>query len=686
MVNFEKAVILGYLFNLIESHGHRSAVLLEIGEYLGSNRTLLGDAQADLDQLVENEELNGRAANPSRAALKKLRQLMTKLIGARIAAMKDDEPSTLEKNITMLGEHLELAIEERAFLGLVIRHRCHGVFNGFLNEITRNHLNTMEAAAISTGLDLDALVEVLRPHGRLLAAGVLQRPERTGSDLDDHYQLPDQLFNAIHRNNGDLTALLSSILGEPANPTFDWEDFAHLGPVRERLATLLQRVGSERTSGVNILLWGEPGTGKTEFCKTLAAHLGWRLYAVGETDDSGDMPTKGERMSAYRLSQNLLRYRRETLLMFDEMDDLFERPSFGRKANPPSKVYMNRLLESNPVPSLWLINNPGMLDDAFVRRMSLVIEVKVPPPSQRERVWRRLLERNRIELPAADVKELAGLNLSPALIDSAARYTRQVDGSAEDFRFAAQGILQLIRGRRPLPRIDTLEFQPELTRADIDLNRLTERLAAAPNRAFSLCLYGPPGTGKSAYLRFLAERLEMPILFKRASDLLDMYVGGSEKQIAEAFREAIDQEAFLIFDEADSLLGDRRQAVRSWEVSQVNEMLTWMESHPLPFACTTNLRERLDQASLRRFTFKCCFDYLEQDQLGMAFRHFFGVEAPTAACRGLATLTPGDFAVVRKKAGVLDLLGDPRALLELLEDEARKKQEQPARAVGFGRG
>jgi transitional endoplasmic reticulum ATPase len=56
----------------------------------------------------------------------------------------------------------------------------------------------------------------------------------------------------------------------------------------------------------------------------------------------------------------------------------------------------------------------------------------------------------------------------------------------------------------------------------------------------------------------------------------------------------------LIFDEADSLLFDRREAVRSWEVSQVNEMLTWMEQHPLPFCCTTKMMEKFDSASLRR--------------------------------------------------------------------------------------
>ena len=78
-----------------------------------------------------------------------------------------------------------------------------------------------------------------------------------------------------------------------------------------------------------------------------------------------------------------------------------------------------------------------------------------------------------------------------------------------------------------------------------------------------------------------------------------------------------------------SLLADRRFARRSWEVSQVNEMLTWMESHPLPFACTTNFAEHLDAATLRRFVFEVALDYLSPEQVERAFGAYFGM-APSA--------------------------------------------------------
>ena len=161
-----------------------------------------------------------------------------------------------------------------------------------------------------------------------------------------------------------------------------------------------------------------------------------------------------------------------------------------------------------------------------------------------------------------------------------------------------------------------------------------------------------------------------------------MWVGESEKNIADAFTEARDQEKFLVFDEAESLLGDRRYAVRSWELTQVNEMLTWMETHPLPFACTTNYMERLDHATMRRFHFKLRFDYLSSEKVVLAFRSFFHLEPPYEV-ELLTNLAPGDFAVVRRQAEVLGQLDDAGALLTLLKEESENKPEQN-NPLGFG--
>ena len=182
-------------------------------------------------------------------------------------------------------------------------------------------------------------------------------------------------------------------------------------------------------------------------------------------------------------------------------------------------------------------------------------------------------------------------------------------------------------------------------------------------------------------MKQLAGQLGMPVLVKRASDLLGSYVGQTEVQIAAAFQEAREKQSFLIFDEADSLLSDRSLAHRSWEVSQVNEMLTWMESHPFPFACTTNLVERLDEASLRRFTFKVGFKALTKDQIRLAFTEFFGAQAPEVI-NDFSGLTPADFTVVHKKAEIMGIIDQPEELARMLKLEISVKKSTPQK-IGF---
>ncbi len=127
-------------------------------------------------------------------------------------------------------------------------------------------------------------------------------------------------------------------------------------------------------------------------------------------------------------------------------------------------------------------------------------------------------------------------------------------------------------------------------------------------------------------------------------------------------------------------------------------MLTRMESHPLPFCCTTNLTARLDPASLRRFTFNVTFDYLDRRGIELACATFFAAAisrpagrpanlgANLGANRGanlgeLPNLTPGDFAAVRRKAVILGALGDAAEVARLLVAASEAK---PGRAATIG--
>jgi transitional endoplasmic reticulum ATPase len=314
----------------------------------------------------------------------------------------------------------------------------------------------------------------------------------------------------------------------------------------------------------------------------------------------------------------------------------------------------------------------------------LCIEIRQPGLEIRAKLWKEMACSEGVVLTATDASELAcSVPAAPGILRNALRATRLVNGNSKTALQVASGIARVVNGGcMPLPEENTsFHYDPALVQADCDLAALAKKVTKG-DTPFSptLLLSGPPGCGKSAYARYLAAQMGLPILIKRASDLIGPFVGESEARIASAFAEARDTRAFLVFDEADSLLADRRGAQRSWEVSQVNEMLTWMESHPLPFACTTNLPDQLDHASLRRFLFKARFGYLRTDQTELAFQSFFGVTAPVELYR-LENLTPADFAVVRRRATFLDSPPNANAWVAMLATECTGREG--SRRIGF---
>ena len=512
-------------------------------------------------------------------------------------------------------------------------------------------------------------------------------------DNDGDIEIVKRLLRLVSApSDSDLD--VCRLLLDAATPgELEWSDFDHVEEDRDHIEKLVKGALSTVTPGVNILVCGPPGTGKTEFCKTLAARLGTNLYSVGEEDERGRDPDRRERLQELRLAQRLLAPSRGSILLFDEMEDILSDPSSGWMPFSPngfsylrssgSKVFLNRILECTPVPTLWTSNSAWATCKTVLRRMTFALELRKPPCRVRERILGRELARHGIKATEEDTRSLAKeFDVTPGVASSAIAGASLCGGDLAAVRLGVRSLSRVISGEKPPVNQGPPEkFDLALVRADIDPVGFADRIVKSGGKHFSLCLQGPPGTGKSAFVRYLAERLGLQVTQKRASNLMSMWVGQTEQLIAEAFAEARAEGSILVFDEADSLLADRRGAVRSWEVSQVNEMLTWMESHPLPFACTTNFGENLDPATLRRFTFKIALDYLTPAQSQAAFHTYFALEAPPEI-GDLTTLTPGDFAVVRRKAEILGHLQDAKALAELLRAECEAKPNN-VRRVGF---
>ncbi len=687
---YERRLVLSYLSNAasrLDRHCREARELVKcIAEY--------GDLLAVADYAAKRIDKWSHACSDKELSAAQWQHLR-KTLKSQHAALKRVGADRSALRIRRLGREMGLPRTDIAILELLLRYQTHPLIESTIDDIFRigyaRHTTILKvgcrALPVLLGLSAGTC------FARFAADAPLARSGLVSIEDDGEIKPVDRLKRLVYApEDTDIDA--RRLLFDMAPPgELEWSDFDHVAEGRDHVESLLKGALRAQAKGVNVLVYGPAGTGKTQFCRTLAGRLKVKLYSVGETDEWGSEPTRRERLQELRLTQRLLAGGHDSILLFDEMEDLlggsasmgmpyFGQFDRGRLRADGSKVFMNRLLEQTAVPTLWTSNAPRQTCPAVLRRMMFALELRQPSPRVRARVWARQLARHGIEAGGEEAESLAReYDVTPGVAAGATAAARLVDGGdIATVRRGVRSLSRLLSGETPAQGAPS-KFDPALIRADIDPVALAERLATRGTRRVSLCLQGPPGTGKSAFVRYLAEQMGLEIVQKRASDLMSKWVGDTEQRIAAAFAEARDAEQFLVFDEADSLLADRRFARWSWEVSQVNEMLTWMESHSLPFACTTNFSERLDPATLRRFDFKIALDYLGREQAMAAFRTFFAL-APPPRIAGLSGLTPGDFAVVHRKAEVLDKLRDPEALAAMLRKECQAKPNCPT-AIGF---
>lgn len=499
---------------------------------------------------------------------------------------------------------------------------------------------------------------------------------RNGPSYAPNYQI-----SRVFESKTKMEDIRGIILGDIKTSNLKWSDFEHLGKQRDIVLKILKSAVKNKTKGINILLYGAVGTGKTEFARLVAEKAKIAQYSVASQCDDREA-TREIRMQDLYSKQNVLSLVDNTCILFDEAEDVMNR-GFGENGKA-SKAYLNTALEETPVPVFWTTNDIMGVDPAFMRRMTIAIEFEKLTEETRLKIWKKAIKNNDLKVNKAKLIELnKNYDLSPSLITNAVKATKLIDGTQDDFEMFVENVARVVLKKKSVKNekeFEMSEYNDTLVNTDTNIINLTEKIKSCGKLNFSLCLYGEPGTGKSLYARYLAKQLGIPVILKRASDLLDKYVGETEHRIAESFAEAKAKGAMLIFDEADSFLQNRNNAVRSWEISHVNEMLTWMESHEYPFVCTTNLLDTLDEASLRRFTFKIKFGFLTTEQVNLGLEHFFGIKNAGVNIKGL---TAGDFATVKKKADFLNIT-DLGEITNMLEAEVKvKKSKTLQNSVGF---
>ena len=507
--------------------------------------------------------------------------------------------------------------------------------------------------------------------------------------------------------NGEIAEFLDGLSKEPLSSRLYRKDaekplpWAWFGPLATRHGALLRRLLAVGAGPANVLLYGEPGTGKTSFARALAAETGRTCYFVTQ-DPDGDR--RGRRSAATRFGA--LRAcdggvdPDRSLVIVDEADDLLA------VSDESDKGALNGALDSLRTPAIWICNaSPRRMDESNRRRFDYSIRFDALTDAQRAGIWRNQIDRAGLGkvLPAtlADswgsrwptsaggiatvLRNVA--RLRPAAKDAPALVERLMEPHCElmgireeDGRlrpakdYSLEGLS--LDSSVPLPRIveAARAFRAELEAVEADRGVDVPRL--------NLLLSGPPGTGKTEFVKHLGAQIGAKVVVRMGSDLLSMFVGGTEENIARAFREAEAENAILFLDEVDGMLRARGMAQHSWEVTQVNELLHRMENFRGILVCATNHADDLDPATVRRFTFKVRFDYLKEEGKAIFFERMFGT-ALTARDRAelasIPDLAPGDFRTVRQSLRYLGSSPDAAALLRALREESDAKRSRGGR-------
>lgn len=577
---------------------------------------------------------------------------------------------------------------------------CRNQHDGFVRYLDDRSLRAfLKLISIGTGIPLYQVKKSLATGGRLRRTGIVTQNDFQSCSLGLKDSIIEWLAGLI------LGPLTLRFCRKDNGVVHDLGSFS-IPEESVRVASSLLSSGKP----CNILLHGQAGTGKTQFARALVAQAGEQAFIVRFGDE--DQPHSDRRMAIEGAVGSI--DPKQGILIVDEADRFLNTRYFTMGSGfAEDKGWVNDFLDKSTHRIIWIANETAYMEESTLRRFSYSLRFHRFSRRERENIWHNLTRKHplRRTFTADLVRELTvKFETNAAGIASALDSIKSIVSPAEATPELVRNTLAELltrhleaTGQKEKSSLNSLTDRYDLDALNMDadpaglIGSLKAFAAGLEDRKktdaghVNLLFWGPPGTGKTEFAKYLAGELSMGLVVKRASDLLSMWVGGTEHNIRDAFEAAEKDRAILFIDEADSFFTNRETATRSWEVTQTNELLTQMENHKGILICCTNMLEHLDHAVVRRFAWKVEFKPLSNEGKTTLFRKYFpGDGRPlSAGCAGqleaIPALTPGDIrAIWDKYRFVPGGQKNDAAMIEELRKEAAYRQGlRPA--IGFVR-
>ncbi|MEM8542881.1 MAG: AAA family ATPase [Cyanobacteria bacterium P01_H01_bin.119] len=430
-------------------------------------------------------------------------------------------------------------------------------------------------------------------------------------------------------------------LVQPISPKSD------LVPSHQGVAAQISTLWQERSIGLSvpaIQLCGSDRAGKQAIAAAACHQLGVRLYSL----PAFLVPRQTQELQSF-----LRRWTREALLTRSALlidDDGTTSDGAGHNSA------IAHLLENIPGP--LLVSNRDRRPPAH--RSVITFDIESPTAQEQRLLWHETLGPTGAALNGYIDALVSQFDLSaPTVKTIGASVLQQVtqDYSSADTpldKRLQQSLWEACRGQAR-PRMEDLA-QPITSRSGWDdlvlpaeqKEVLKEIAAHVRQRAtvydrwgfgsggrglgISALFAGASGTGKTLAAEVLARELQLDLYRIDLSAVVSKYIGETEKNLRRVFDAAEMGGAILLFDEADALFGKRSEVKDSHDRHaniEVSYLLQRMEAYRGLAILTTNLKDALDQAFLRRLRFTVRFPFPDAAQRAEIWRRIFPSTVPT---------------------------------------------------------